>query len=82
MQQAVRMMDALGIARDFRADHTRRVEIVLGAAHAADRAAVEHLHFERAGGGAVVRTGGRRDLHLGRADELIHGASLRTNAEG
>ncbi len=57
MQQPVRMMDALGVARDLRADHARRVEIVLGAAHAADRAAVEHLHFERAGGRAIVRTG-------------------------
>ena len=45
------MMDALGVARDLGADHAGRVGVVLGAAHAADGAVVEHLDLERAGRG-------------------------------
>jgi hypothetical protein len=72
LQQPVGMMDALGVARDLGADHAGRVVVVLGAAHPADAAAVDHLDVERAGRGAVVRTGGRCDRDVG-ADELIHG---------
>jgi hypothetical protein len=74
MQQAVGVMDALRIARDLGADHARRIKIVGGAAHAADTAAVEHLDLERAGRGAVVRTGRRRDADR-RTEGLIHGPS-------
>src|SRR5437764_587703 len=54
MQQTIRMMDALGITRDLRADHARRIKIVFRAAHAPDAAAVEHFHFERARRRAVI----------------------------
>ena len=40
--QPVRMVDALGIARDLGADHPRGVAVVLGAAHAVDGVLVEH----------------------------------------
>src|SRR4051794_15013626 len=69
MQQTIGMMDALSVARDLRADDARGVEIVLGAAHPADRAAVEHLHLECAGGRTVVRTGGSADLGV---ERLVH----------
>ena len=51
------MMDALGVARNFLADHARRVGVGGGAADAADMVAVEFLDFERARAGAVVRAG-------------------------
>ena len=70
LREAVGMMDALGVARDLGADHARRVGIVLGAAHAADRALAEHLDLERAGRRAVVRTGRGGNA---RAKGLIHG---------
>src|SRR5215213_7996048 len=69
MQQPVRVMDALGITRDFRANHACGVEVVFRAADATDRAAVQHLDFERAGRWAVVRTGGGVDLS---AQRLVH----------
>ena len=59
--QAVGMMDALGVARDLGADHARRIDVVLGAADAADGAAVEDLDLERAGRWAVMRTSRGRD---------------------
>ncbi len=46
--------DALGVARDLRADHPGGVRVVR-AAHRADADAVDHLHVQRAGGRAVMR---------------------------
>src|SRR3954466_15614266 len=69
------MMDPFGIARDFRADDASRVGIVRRAAHAADRALIEHLDFKRAGRRTIVRTGGIAGPDGVRrlADGLIHG---------
>ena len=63
LHQAVGMVLALGVARDLGADHAGGVVVVLGAAHAADGALVEHLDLERAGRRAIVRTGGRADAN-------------------
>jgi hypothetical protein len=49
IEQPVRMMDALGVTRDLGADNAGCVGLHLGAAHAADRAAVDHLDIERTG---------------------------------
>ena len=61
LQQAVGMVDALGIARDLGADDAGRVAVGLGAVDAADAAVVEQLDVERAGRRAVVRTGRMAD---------------------
>ena len=82
MQQAVGVVDALGVARHLGADHARRVAVVLGPAHAADRASVDDLDLERAGRRAIVRTGGvapldaRREVHA-LAAPIITAAFLR-----
>src|SRR4029077_13327280 len=55
--QSVRVMYALGIARDLGADYARRVGIIPRTTDAADRMVVENLDFERTGRGAVVRAG-------------------------
>ena len=60
--EPIGMMDALGVAGDLGADHACRIKIVFRTAHAADRAAVEHFHFKRAGGRAIVRARGGADL--------------------
>src|SRR5689334_6082969 len=87
MEQTVRMVGALGVARDLRADHARGVVVVLRPAHAADRVLVEDLDLERAGRGAVVRTAGVADAFgAGEPDGLIHRtvtiASFRTPHRG
>ena len=61
MRQAVGVVDALGIARDLRADDARGVSIPRRPVHGADAGAVEHLHLERAGRGAVMRADGTAD---------------------
>ena len=69
IEQPVGMMDALGIARDLGADDAGGVGLLLGTAHPADAAAVDHLDVERAGRWAIVRTGGMADIDLG---VLVH----------
>src|SRR6202000_3284256 len=69
VHQPVRMMDALGIARDLGADHTGGIGLEFGTAHPADGLAVDHFDIERAGRRAVVRTGGMPDVDLG---VLVH----------
>ena len=64
LQQAVGMMDAVGIARDLGADDACRVAVVLGAMHAADAVAVQDLDIERAGRRAIMRTGRMADFDL------------------
>ena len=71
--QPIRMMHALGVARDLGADHPRRVGVVRGATHAADRLIAEHLDLERAGRWAIVRAGRRGDFL--RAEALVHDRS-------
>ena len=82
LQQAARMVDALGIARDLRANDARRVGIILGAVDAADRTIVDQFDIERAGRGAVMRAGRMTDAHLGsrNAGVLVHAASLKQRA--
>jgi hypothetical protein len=70
MHQAVRVMNALGIARDLGADHARGVALQLGTSHSPDGFAFDHLDIEGAGGRAVMRTGGMPDVDLG---VLVHG---------
>ena len=57
MGQPIRMVDALGIARDLGADHARRVWVV-GPTHRADARAVDDLNIQCAGRRAVVRANG------------------------
>ena len=63
-RQAVRMVDALGVAGDLAADDAGRVRVVAGAADAADGLLVQAFHRERAGGRAVVGTDAVADLGL------------------
>ena len=67
--QAVRMMHALGVTRDLRADHAGGVGVILGAADPADRVVAKNLDFECAGRRTVVWTGRSGDAG---ADGLIH----------
>ncbi len=69
MGQPLRMMDALGIARDLGADDARRIGLQLGTAHTADVMSIDHLDIERAGRRTVVRTGGMADREL---SVLVH----------
>src|SRR5215207_4306217 len=69
MEQPVRVMNALGVARDLRAYHAGGIGLQLGAADATDRAAVDYLDVERAGRRTIVRTGGVADIDLGM---LVH----------
>ena len=55
VEQPVRMVDTLGIAGHLLADHAQRVGIVLGTPHPADGVLVQHLDFEGAGRGAIMR---------------------------
>lgn len=73
LQQAVGMMNAVGIAGDLGADDASRVAVGLGAMDAANAVFVEQLDFERAGGRAVVRTGRMAESQLG---VLVHGGCL------
>jgi hypothetical protein len=60
MGQPVRVMDAIGVAGDLRADHPLGIGVGAGAAHGADALPVDHLHLERAGRWTVMRTDGRQ----------------------
>ncbi len=53
--EAVRVMEALVIARDLGADHARGVGIAVRASHLAEPAAVQSLDLERAHARAIVR---------------------------
>src|SRR6185312_7282648 len=66
--QALRMVLALGIARDLCADDACRVGMVPTAMDAADRALVPPLDLERAGARAIMRTD--------RMDEIARQGSL------
>ena len=68
MEQAVRVVDALGIARDLCADHPGGVVVFTGAPDATDAVRVEAFDLERAGRGAIVRARAEMD---GRAS--VHG---------
>ena len=48
VEQALWMVFALRVARNFRADYTRRVIVIRRAVHPPDRALVEQFHIERA----------------------------------
>ena len=73
-QQAILVVQPLGVAGDLGADHARGVVVVSRTANPADPAVGEKLDFERAGGWAVVRarrgtdTNRRRDVPQG----LVH----------
>ena len=68
VEQPVRMVDALGVARDLGADHAGGIVVVACAPDAADAAGVEAFDLERAGRGAIVRARAEMD---GRAS--VHG---------
>ena len=73
------MMNTLGVAGDFFADHACRVGIVLGAAHPADGFAVDDLDIERAGRRAIVRADGASNAGGG---DGVHSASVGNCAGG
>src|SRR5690606_9722345 len=79
-EQAVRMVDALRVAGDLRADDAGRVGIVPGTMDAADAHTVEDFDIERAGGRAVVGTGRMADGDAGGSladsGRSIHAANL------
>ena len=55
VKQTLRMVNALGIARNLFADHTQCIGIVLVAAHPANGVVVEKFDIERASGRAIMR---------------------------
>ena len=65
MEEALGMMDALGIAGDLLADDTQRIGILARPAHPPDGVVIEELDLERAGRRAVMRTGGKPGLDVG-----------------
>ena len=65
LHQPVGMMDALGVACDLFADHTRGVVVALRAANPADRPGVQTFDIQRAGAGAIVRTDRRHNGDAG-----------------
>src|SRR5262249_49626581 len=56
-EQALRVLDALAVARHFGAHHTLGIGVGLRAGDAADAAVGQHANLKRAGAGTVVRTG-------------------------
>jgi hypothetical protein len=72
VEQAVGVVQALGIARHLLADDAGGVAVV-GAAHPADGAGVEQFHVERAGRRAVVRADGVADADVG---AKVHGTDI------
>ena len=58
LSQSLRMMDPLGISRDLRADDAGGVAVVGGAMNPPDGLPVDQFDVERAGGRAIMRTGG------------------------
>lgn len=63
-------MNTLGIARNFFADDTGGIGIILGATHPANGSGVQYFHVEGASGGAIVRADGAGD------GGGVHGGSL------
>ena len=59
------MMNALGIAAHFFADHAEGVGIVLGAPHPANGALIQQFHLQRAGRGAIMGANGNSGLDIG-----------------
>ena len=76
LRQAVRVVDALGVARDLGADHAGGVAVRRRAAHRADARAVQHLHLESAGGRAVMRADGIADVALHGPEPSVRPAAL------
>src|SRR5207253_711998 len=78
--EPVGMMHAFGVAGDLRADHARRVCVVLRSSHAADGPPIQEFNLQCTGGGAIV--GARRstdsDWLRNVTDQLVH--SNRYNA--
>jgi hypothetical protein len=58
IKQTLGMMDALGVTGDLRADDASRIGLVLRAANAPDALALDDLHIQRAGRGAIMRADG------------------------
>ena len=77
LHQAVGMMHPLGIARDLGADDAGRVAVVGSAPHPSDRAGVEDVDLQRAGGGAVMRADGESRLVV---ERLVHGRLIANRA--
>src|SRR6478609_5176062 len=76
MQEPPGMMLALGIARNFGADHPGGVVVILCAVDPSDGAIIEKLYFKRAGRRAIVRARRRADANR-RADvshRIVHRA--------
>jgi hypothetical protein len=77
--QPVRMVDALGVARDLGADDARGIGLLLGATHPPDAGVIDHLDIEPAGRWAIMRAGRMPDIDLaarGRSLDfgvLVHG---------
>lgn len=57
LQQAVGMMNTLGITRNLGADDTRCIGIFLGTAHTADLTGIQNFNIQRAGRWTIVGTG-------------------------
>ena len=77
VKEPVRMVDALGVAGDLRADDAGRVGLALGPMQPANRSAVDQLDFERAGGRTIVGAGRVADVDLG---ELVHAPIVSSKA--
>ena len=77
VEQSVWMVIALRIAGNFGANHACGVGLGLGAVDTADRLIVQHFHFQRAGGGAIMRTDG---IFAGDTDGRVHGERLHLRA--
>ena len=60
--EALRVVDALGVAGDLGADDASGVAVRLRPAHRADAPPVQHLDFQGTGGRTVVRTSGAAGL--------------------
>ena len=76
--QPIRVVDALGIARDLRADHAVGVALALEPAHAPDARIGQNLDLERAGARAIMRAHGRTKGRL-RGKRSIHRARILTD---
>ena len=76
VQQAIGMVNALGIAAHFFADHAEGVGIVLGAAHPADMARIQQFHLKGAGRRAIMGTGANGPCGAGQVCSCdIHSAN-------
>src|SRR5215471_2159036 len=77
MQDPLRMVFPLGVARNFRADHTGSVIVVRRAMHTSDRALVKQFDIERTSRRAIMWTGRMTDpLCTWEPDCLIHALPL------